>query len=312
MNLVHSEGREPQLGVDDSVCNTNALCHVPESYSNPALASARAAFPLRGRPPLLGALEVTSRPLTKVYVAVNLIRVFWAYRPEVSISLQALPLSSHLFGNVVRTSGCLGICLGWRKLQLEACVDRRDLHKVTGMIQGLLQAFPMAHVWTGAFYRDLRCPPATLHSLDPAYFADLHSGLDDGMLFVKVPSETAITVGSTLLEVRRVPMTPRQDLHNLVLPGKRVCLRVADPAAPTRARSLCSVAFWKFWHQWCKTPGILRVLRAPRRATLVATLDAMGQGDRFASGGFLQFSSCVIWFSKLHSAGRCFFWADAQ
>ena len=35
MNIVHSEGREPRLVVDDSVCNTNALCHVPESYSNP-------------------------------------------------------------------------------------------------------------------------------------------------------------------------------------------------------------------------------------------------------------------------------------
>ena len=170
--------------------------------------------------------------------------------------------------------GCFGIRLGWRELQLEACVDRRDLHKVTGMIQELLQAFPMARAWIGTFCRDLHCPPATLHSLDPAYFADLHSCLDDGMLFVKVPSETAIIVGSTLLEARRVPMTPRQDLHNLVLSGKRVWLRVADPAAPARTRSDCSVAFLKFWHQWCKTPGILRVLRAPQRATLVATLDA--------------------------------------
>ena len=148
--------------------------------------------------------------------------------------------------------------------------------------------------------------------LDPAYFADLHSCLDDGMLFVKVPSGTAITVGSRLLEAHRVPMTQPHDLHNVVLSGKRVWLRVADSAAPKRKLSDCSAAFLKFWHQWGKTPGILRVLEAPRRATLVATVDAMRQGDRFAIGGFLRFSSCVIWFSKLHSAGLCFFWADAQ
>ena len=231
---------------------------------------------------------------------------------------------------------CFGVRLSWRKLQLGACVvwigwelnfhagafsvpqdkrdrlailietmlhqrskvDRRDLHKVTGMIQWLLQAFPMARAWIGALYRDLRCPPATLHSLDPAYFADLHSCLDDGMLFVKVPSGTAIPIGSRLLEARRVPMTRRRDLHKVVLSGKRVWLRVADPAAPKRKLSDCSIAFLKFWQRWCKTPGILRALEAPRRATLVAAADAMGQGDRFAIGGFLRFSSCVIWFSE--------------
>ena len=93
-------------------------------------------------------------------------------------------------------------------------------------------------------------------------------------------------------------MTQRQDLHKVVLSGKRVWLRVADPAAPKRKLSDCSVAFLKFWQRWCKTPGILHALEAPRRATIVAAADAMGQGDRFAIGGFLRFSSCVIWFSE--------------
>ena len=145
----------------------------------------------------------------------------------------------------------------------------------------------MARAWIGTLYRDLHCPPATLHSLDPAYFADLYSCLDDGMLFVKVPSGTAIPVGSKLLEARHIPMTQRQDLHKVVLSGKRVWLRVADPAAPKRKLSDCSVAFLKFWQRWCKTPGILRALEAPRRATIVAAADAMGQG-------------------------LCFFWPDAE
>ena len=55
-------------------------------------------------------------------------------------------------------------------------------------------------------------------------------------------------------------------------------MRVADPAAPKRKLSDGSIAFLKFWQHWCKTPGILRALEAPRRATTVATADAIGQG----------------------------------
>ena len=382
MNIVHNEGREPRLVVDDSVCNTNALCHVPESYSNPTLASVRAAFPLRGDPFPLGAFAMDVKaahksirvresdqgllgiqaggryffykvcPFGATFSAmwfarlgsffVRALHLLIFVRHALFLYVDDFPLLQDVDVLDITASLCITFCvcfgvqLSWRKLQLGASVvwigwelnfhagapsvpqdkrdrlailintmlqqrskvDRRDLHKVTGMIQWLLQAFPMARAWIGTLYRDLRCPPATLHSLDPAYFADLYSCLDDGMLFVKVPSGTAIPIGSRLLEARRIPMTQRQDLHKVVLSGKRVWLRVADPAAPTRTRSDCSVAFLKFWQRWCKTPGILRALEAPRRATVVAAADAMGQGDRFAIGGFLRFSSCVIWFSE--------------
>ena len=112
------------------------------------------------------------------------------------------------------------------------------LHEVTGMIQWRLQAFPLARAWIGTRYRDLHCPLATLHSLDPSYFADLHSCLDDGMLFMRVPSGTAIPIGSKLLEARHIPMTQRHDLHKVALSVKRVWLRVADPAAPKRKFSI--------------------------------------------------------------------------
>ena len=166
------------------------------------------------------------------------------------------------------------------------------------MIQWLSQAFPMARAWIGTLYRDLHCPPATLHSLDPAYFAELSDCLDDNMLFVRVPSGTAVPLGSRLLGARHIPMRQRQDLHKVLLSGKRVWLRVADPAAPTRKLSERSIAFLKFWQRWCRTPGIQRASEAPRRATIVAAADAMGQGPRFAIGGFLRFASCVIWFSE--------------
>ena len=382
MNIVHSDGREPRLVVDDSICNTNALCHVNESYSNPTLASVRAAFPLRGDPRPLGAFAMDIKAAHKsirvrksdqgllgvqaggrhffyqvcpfgatfsalwfarlgsffvraLHLLIFVRHALFLYVDDFLLiqDLEVLDITASL---CVTFCVCFGIRLSWKKLQLgpvvvwigwelnfhagafsvpqdkrdrlrslitamlqqRARVHRKDLRKVTGMIQWLLQAFPMARAWIGTLYGDLHCPPATLHSLDPAYFAELSACLDENMLFVKVPSGTAIPLGSKLLEARRVPMKQRQDLHKVLLSGKRVWLRVADPAATTRKLSECSIAFLKFWQRWCRTPGILRALEAPRCATIVAAADAMGQGQRFAIGGFLRFSSCVIWFSE--------------
>ena len=66
INIVHSDDRKPRLVVDDSIRNTNALCHINETYSSPSPATVRAAFPLRGGPRTLGAF----------YMDVKLLEVF--------------------------------------------------------------------------------------------------------------------------------------------------------------------------------------------------------------------------------------------
>ncbi|CAE7784972.1 Gapdh [Symbiodinium sp. CCMP2592] len=155
MSIVSSEGRPDRLVVDNSICNTNALCQIDETYTLPLLGSARASFPLRGR--------VTAACLEFNVTAVTAL------------------------------------------LRNSENAHKRDLHKVTGMIQWFLRAFPHLRPWVGVLYKDLHCPPATLHSIDPHYFADLHDCVDDNLLFVRVPAGTAIPLGAKLIDVRHMP-----------------------------------------------------------------------------------------------------------
>ena len=47
VNIVKAPGRSPRLVVDNSICNTNHCCHVPEQFSMPSLQDIQASFPLR-------------------------------------------------------------------------------------------------------------------------------------------------------------------------------------------------------------------------------------------------------------------------
>ena len=47
VNIVKAPGRSPRLVVDNSICNTNQNCFVPEQFSLPSLQDIEAAFPPR-------------------------------------------------------------------------------------------------------------------------------------------------------------------------------------------------------------------------------------------------------------------------
>ena len=47
VNIVKAPGRSPRLVVDNSICNTNQCCHVPEQFSMPSLQDIQSCFPLR-------------------------------------------------------------------------------------------------------------------------------------------------------------------------------------------------------------------------------------------------------------------------
>ena len=138
----------------------------------------------------------------------------------------------------------------------------------------------------------------TNHSIDPHYFAEVSSCLDDIMLFTRLRRGTAIPVGAKLLEVRHLPIREKSDLSKVVLSSKRVWKRVSDPAQTKRKLSLSSVAFLTFWDRWCQLPALLRPLQFPQRATLVAAADALGSGLIFAVGGFVKLGTATIWFSE--------------
>ena len=47
VNIVKAPGRSPRLVVDNSICNTNQNCNVPEQFSLPCLQDIQASYPLR-------------------------------------------------------------------------------------------------------------------------------------------------------------------------------------------------------------------------------------------------------------------------
>ncbi|CAE7246343.1 GIP, partial [Symbiodinium sp. KB8] len=47
VNIVKAPGRSPRLVVDNSICNTNHCCHVPEQFSMPSLQDIQSSFPVR-------------------------------------------------------------------------------------------------------------------------------------------------------------------------------------------------------------------------------------------------------------------------
>ena len=177
-------------------------------------------------------------------------------------------------------------------------VHRRDLHKPAGMLQWPVHAFPAARPWVGCLCRDLNLPPATLHSVDSVYFAELFDCISDDVLYIRTPRGTAIPCGSKFLEARRVAIQQKSDLHKVVLPSRRIWLRVADPASSRRKLSEASVAFLQYWLRWCKSPTLYRSLEFPLRAQLVSAADAMGEGLVFAIGGFIKCGGSCLWFSE--------------
>ena len=96
------------------------------------------------------------------------------------------------------------------------------------------------------FYKDLHCPPATNHDIDPHYLAEIAACVDDNLSFTRTPPGTAITVAAKLLEVRHLPIRRRQDLSKVVLSSKRVWLRRRRAADPAQTKT--------FVEQHCLSP----------------------------------------------------------
>ncbi|CAE7210922.1 unnamed protein product [Symbiodinium sp. CCMP2592] len=325
MSIVSSEGRPDRLVVDNSICNTNALCQIDETYTLPLLGSARASFPLRGPSCNLSAATIDVKSAHKAMKVKESDRgllgvqcdgrhyfysvcpfgacfsaLWWARLG--SFFVRALHLliyirhslmlyvddffltqgESTIFATTVLILAfcvCFNIPLSWRKLDIGPevvwigwCINVRagcfsipqskrdrllsqvtsllrnsgnahkwDLHKVTGMIQWFLHAFPHLRPWVGVLYKDLHCPPATLHSIDPHYFADLHDCVDDNLLFVRVPSGTAIPLGAKLIDVRHMPIRRRSDLAKIDMPNGASSFHGDMPAAD---ELLYDLPFW--------------------------------------------------------------------
>ncbi|CAE7307489.1 unnamed protein product [Symbiodinium natans] len=314
LSIVSSD----RLVVDNSICNTNALCDINETYTLPLLGSVRACFPLRGLPCELAACTIDVKSAHKTmrvkHADQGLLGVqcdgqhyfyrvcpfgacfsalWWARLGSFFVRVLHLSifvrhsLMLYVDGFFVTQDASTLYGLAGVRLKLHLHVQKlladpknvrkRDLHKVAGLIQWVLGAFPLLRPWVGVLYKDIHCPPATNHSLDPHYFKEVFDCIDERMRFIRSPTGTAIPVGAKLLEVRHLPIRQKKDLLKVVLSCKRVWLRVADPAQVKRKLSANSVAFLQFWLHWCKLPTLLRPLQFPARTTIVAAAGSSGR-----------------------------------
>ena len=188
---------------------------------------------------------------------------------------------------------------GLREILKSDRVDKRELHRVIGLIQWILQLFPLLKPWMNTLYCDLHSPLGSNYSMDPGDFPSIASFLDDALTFTSRPSGTAIPLGSKLLSVRHVDIKRKSDLAQVPLTSKRLWLRVADPASSRRRLSAASKQFLLYWKHWAEDPPLLRPLQIPLASPVEAAADAMASSNKFAIGGYVKMpSGNLLWFSQ--------------
>ena len=110
VNIVKAPGRSPRLVVDNSICNTNQNCTVPEQFSLPCLQDIQASYPLReDNEPVSGfSLDVKGAHKTsRVREKDRGPRPFGASAARPLILLQGVPLRGHFFFALVCKIGRL-------------------------------------------------------------------------------------------------------------------------------------------------------------------------------------------------------------
>ena len=231
-----------------------------------------------------------------------------------------------------------GIPLSWHKLQLGFCVswigwsinfrmgaifipqekldklfhcvlqvlraahcDRGDLHKVCGLMQWLLRAFPAARPWLRSLYWDLNSAPATNFGVKQGAWRSFLDCIGDDLTFHSVPSGMGVSLGSRVISLRHKNVASKADLLSIPLGDKTIWLRVADPGSKRRLLSALSRELLLFWAAWSRLPPQFVPLRQPPALPAQAAADAMASGSVFAIGGFIKLSTGTLWFSECYS-----------
>ena len=81
-------------------------------------------------------------------------------------------------------------------------IERQNLSKICGSLQWLFKIFPSARPWLRSLYLDLHSPRATNFSLRQCDWKCFIDCLDDSLYVIKVPTGSAISIGSRVLAVR--------------------------------------------------------------------------------------------------------------
>ena len=187
-----------------------------------------------------------------------------------------------------------------RKVLGSGKIQRKDLEKVTGLLQWVTNMCTQLRPWLSFLYADLHRPPATNFSLDPTEWHTLHDHLGQNMRFVSSPAGSGIPVGSKLISARHRDLKCKADLDHVPLTCRRVHMRIQDAAHPERSISAPSKAFLLFWEGWCMQAPALQLLHMPERfLDIEMAADACAQGSRIGIGGYVRLpNKPPSWFSE--------------
>ena len=176
--------------------------------------------------------------------------------------------------------------------------DRADLHKVCGLMQWLLRAFPAARPWLRMLYWDLNSAPATNFGIKQGAWRSFIDCINDDLTFHSVPAGMAISLDARIVSLRHKNVSSKADLLSVPLGDRTIWLRIADPASKRRLLSALSRELLLFWAGWSRLPPQYVPLRQSPSLNAEAAADAMASGSTFAIGGFIRLPSGTIWFSE--------------
>ena len=181
----------------------------------------------------------------------------------------------------------------------ERHVKKKDLERVIGVIQWMLQCHPILRPFLTPLYLDLNRPLGTLFSVNPGDWRSFCACVDERATFSSVPRGMAFSPGSRLLEARHVPISCSKDLLKVPVTSKRLWVRIADPSTSRRKLSKASVLFLQFWKQLSSGPPRLRALRHPPAWDVEAAAGAHGSGPHLGIGGYFRVGTGpCFWFSE--------------
>ena len=186
-----------------------------------------------------------------------------------------------------------------QQLQRHSRTPRTYLDKTIGLLMWITQLFPFMRIWIRHLYNDLYTIPCTNYSIDPSGWPQLPECLNDKLEFILSPSATAIPTGASLVSVRHQEITSKEDLRNLLLPHKRIWMRIGDPSSDKRHLSNNSARVLKMFLHWLQNFSPLVPLRQRPLWKGEAAADAFANADICGIGGFIRtpFNQCV-WFSE--------------
>ena len=193
-----------------------------------------------------------------------------------------------------------------RKL-ISQMVDHRRiplkiLQRFVGLAMWITQLYPNMRIWLHYFYKDMHSVPATQFSLDPGDWQDFLSCLNNDLTFARRPDNTAIPVGSKLVEIKHKKVQSLADVRAVGVSERRLWLRIRDPSSSRRVLSDSSTRMLKVFLNWIDALSPIRSMWPKSLMSVYAAADACASGDHAQIGGFIKVSDSVtLWFSESFS-----------